>query len=410
MNEKKKRNMMEFMLIFALVYLLSQVVMRTFFPDKYDPNVAAKVNTLTPMDRTVKDGHHPILILRNNSEGTISVADACPMPPVNLFFVQQSASGEEELAPINSEENAVPCEAVGEVVAGGKIQFDLAPWKYSIFNQYGTYEAQFKMSEEETLKARFTFHEAGSITKVFRTFVTKPLLNLLIFITSKMPSYNLGFAVIILTIIIKLLLYFPTQHALEGQKRMQEVQPKLEEIKKKYGKDPEKLQKETMRVWKENKVNPFQSCLPILVQFPVLIGLFFVIRDGGTLELSRHLLYGFYENLEWTFNNNFFGLNLKEPNVYIFPPALIVTQFIQMKLSFALSNKKQKDSKDSSKKKDAKSDVQNMQQRMMLYGLPLMIGFFALKFPAAVSLYWGVSTIFAIGQQLIVNRKMIVSN
>jgi YidC/Oxa1 family membrane protein insertase len=82
----------------------------------------------------------------------------------------------------------------------------------------------------------------------------------------------------------------------------------------------------------------------------------------------------------------------------------MIMQFYQMKLSFAINKKKQE--KSGVKKKDGeKATQQEMQQKMMQYGLPLMIGFFAIRFPAAVSLYWGVSTVFAIFQQLYVNRK-----
>ena len=78
-------------------------------------------------------------------------------------------------------------------------------------------------------------------------------------------------------------------------------------------------------------------------------------------------------------------------------------QFSQMKLSFAIAKKK-KDAKDTNGKKEAPS-AQETQQKVMMYGLPLMIGFFALQFPAAVSLYWAVSTAFAVGQQVVVNRR-----
>jgi YidC/Oxa1 family membrane protein insertase len=246
----------------------------------------------------------------------------------------------------------------------------------------------------------FKIHEAGPITRAFRAFITKPFLNLLVLIASVMPGYSLGIAIIILTILVKLVLFIPTQHGLEGQKKLQAVQPQLDALKRKYKGDPQKLQQETMRIWKENKVNPLQSCLPILIQFPILIGLFFVIRDGSVLELSRHLLYGPHQDLSWTFGTNFFGLNLLEPSKILMPPLLAGSQFAQMKLSFAIAKKK----KDKSGKKETQS-AQEMQQKMMMYGLPLMIGFFALQFPAAVSLYWGVSTFFAIGQQVVVNRR-----
>jgi YidC/Oxa1 family membrane protein insertase len=93
--------------------------------------------------------------------------------------------------------------------------------------------------------------------------------------------------------------------------------------------------------------------------------------------------------------------------MYVFPPLLVVLQFIQMKLSFAIAKRK-KGAQDPKREKTDGEKSQEMQQKIMLYVLPLMIGYFAIQFPTAVSLYWGVSTLFAIGQQLVVNREKMV--
>jgi YidC/Oxa1 family membrane protein insertase len=166
------------------------------------------------------------------------------------------------------------------------------------------------------------------------------------------------------------------------------------------------MQAETMKLWKEHKVNPLQSCLPLLVQFPVLIGLFYVLREGVHLELSQHLIYPFYKDLDWTFGTHFLGFDLSKSYPWIFPPILVVLQFIQMKLSFMITDKK-KAKQIAEHTTKAVDTPQEAQQQMMLYALPFMIGFFALKYPSALSLYWGISTVFAIGQQLIVNREHI---
>ena len=141
-----------------------------------------------------------------------------------------------------------------------------------------------------------------------------------------------------------------------------------------------------------------------MIQFPILIGLFFTIRDGSVLALSEHLLYPVYQNLSWDFGTQFLGMDLTLPNVTVMPILLVVMQFFQMKLSFA-ANKKKEEKSGTKKKKEAASQ-QEVQQKVMMYGLPLMIGFFAIKFPAAVSLYWAASTVFAVGQQVYVNRKV----
>ena len=102
-------------------------------------------------------------------------------------------------------------------------------------------------------------------------------------------------------------------------------------------------------------------------------------------------------------------MDLLQPNFFILPPLLVILQFLQMKLTFAIADrKKAKNANVVEVKKKGEKDpasAMQMQQKMMLYLLPLMIGFFALKFPAAVSVYWGVTTLFGIGQQMIVNRE-----
>jgi len=405
-QKSKIRNFVEFFVLFLALYFLTQLALRQFFPDTFgaDRNGATGV-VISMQDATVKDGHHPVILIKNYTEENLVLEDRCPaMPPFDVF-----KKDGEEFVPVTTDETAVPCEVLAEVPAGDKATYELSPWKYSLFGEFGEYKLVLPgiVNEEgEELAVQFKIHEVGPITKSFRTFITKPFLNALIFIASYLPGYSLGIAIIILTVIVKLLLFVPTQHGLEGQKKLQAVQPQLDAIKKKYKGDPQRMQAETMKIWKENKVNPFQSCLPMLIQLPILIGLFFVIRDGSVLELSRHLIYGPYQDLPWSFGTNFLGLDLVEPSKFVMPPLLVVMQFVQMKLSFAIAKKKKEKSSSAKASEDKKEkSPQEMQQKMMLYGLPLMIGFFALQFPAAVSLYWGVSTVFAIGQQLVVNRK-----
>ncbi len=234
----------------------------------------------------------------------------------------------------------------------------------------------------------------------FRALITKPFLNFLVFVASFLPDHNLGVAIVVLTLLVKFLLFLPTQHALEGQKKMQLLQPKIDEIRQKYKGNAQKVNEETMKLWKDNKINPFQSCLPVLLQFPVLIGLFYVIRDSSVLTLSKEFLYPVYAHVPFHFGTQFLGFDLTKPSIIVFPVLLVVLQFLQMKLTFHIAKNK--------KTTDAPPDPsQVMQQRMMLYVLPLMIGFFAFRFPTAVRVYWAVSTLFAIGQQLIVNREHV---
>lgn len=400
----QQQKLLEFGLILVLAYLLSQFLFSLLSPPKPLEDGTGEV-LLSPLDATIRGGHHPVLRLRNETTGEVAFLDRCPQPPVDVF---------RQFVPLTAVDAVLPCIPLPPVPAGGEIQIDLAPWKYALFSEYGEYEVHLpieeikgiregrELEEEKEVKkvmTRFEIYEPGVLVKLFRTLVTKPFLNFLIFIASILPGHSLGVGIIVLTILVKFLLYFPTQRALEGQRGMQKLQPALEALKKQHGGDPKRLQEETVRLWKEHGVNPFSTCLPMVLQFPVLIGLFFVVRDGVVLELSQHLLYPVYADLPWTFGTAFLGLDLTKPNILVMPLLLALLQFVQMKLSMV------QQLKGGTEKGEKQSSQQEVQQKVMLYALPVMVGFFAVQFPTAVSLYWGVSTLFAIGQQVIVNRK-----
>ncbi len=411
-DTKRRNSILDFFLIFLLVYVGSQIVLKMFFPSA--PTLGQQAGAIHLSVSNVTEGNNAIVTIQNSTNAAVVLPKRCPLPPVDVFSVTPASASGENLQNINATITAVPCVNPPVVPAGGSVQVSLAPWKYSIFSKVGTYEVRLPNTGTGKIvgsapTARFTLRTPGFFTKIFRIFISKPFLNFLIFTASLLPDHNLGVAIIVLTLAVKLLLYIPTQHALEGQKKMQMLQPKLEELKRLYPTDPKKQQEETMKLWKEHGVNPFQSCLPTLVQFPVLIGLLYVIRDESTLALSRHLIYPLYQHLGWSFGTMFLGLDLLKPEYFILPPLLVISQFLQMKLAFAISEKKKLKANQivevkAKKGGDAASAMQ-MQQKIMLYVLPLMIGFFAIKFPAAVSIYWGVSTLFGIGQQMIVNRE-----
>lgn len=420
--KKASSRIWNFLLIFALVYLGSELIFRYVFPPKTPEQNAPVV--LSMQDSSIRLGITPVALIKNNTNTALTLSDRCPRPPLTVFKVGENNA----LTDITTDQISLPCEKVPAIAPGESGTIDFGPWKQSLFSEVGIYELELPVkvgtgtsleqgtgssvgSSEgsqyrEGIITRFEITEPGFFTKLFRTFITKPLLNALIFVASITPGRDLGLSIIIITILVKLLLFLPTQHALEGQKKMQLLQPKFEAIKRQYADNSQKMQEETMKVWKEHKINPLQSCLPLLIQFPILIGLFYVIREGSHLELSQHLVYPMYQNIDWTFDTNFLGLDLTKKYVWLFPPLLVVLQFIQMKLSFHISDKKK--AKQIEKTTTPEADTaQEIQQRVMTYALPLMIGFFGIQFPSAVSLYWLVSTVFAIGQQLIVNREHI---
>ena len=409
MTQTKKASKIELVLTFAALFLVTNYALNYFFPK--ETNTAPTV-TLTMEAAKVSVGNDPVVVIHNKTDKPLTLPKRCPQPPVDIAYIDTSAPAEQR-TDLMANQSALPCTELLEVKAKGSERVNLASWKYALLEKNGTYEASIDLPEgfaagnpDNRATVRFRITEPGFMTKIFRAFVTKPLYNGLIFIASWVPGHNLGIAIILLTIIVKLALLIPNQHALEGQRKLQLLQPRMEEIKKKYPNDATRVQEETMKLWKEMNINPLQSCLPTLLQLPILIGLFFVIRSGVSVETSKHLLYSAYQNLpSGFFGHMFLGFDLLLPSVYVMPPLLVVLQFLQMKMMMAKHKKKDEIVVQPQGKKSWIPELD--QQTVMTYVMPLMIGFFAIKFPAAVSLYWGISTLFGIAQQWYVLREKL---
>lgn len=408
---KKKTSIIEFIAIFLALYFLVDFGLKMVFPETFGSKTQEPAAiTLSMEDDSMKEGDSPIAIIKNTTAADFALPKRCPQPPFDVMLVT-TENGSEQKTDLMANTTIGECVHPDAVKAGETAKIPLTPWKYALFAENGTYQLELAKPENFTgsgalnLTTRFTLSEPGVFTKVFRTFVSKPLFNGLLLIGS-VTSNNLGIAIIILTIIVKLVLLVPNQHALEGQRKLQMLQPKLDELKKKHPDDPRKVQEETMRLWKEFNINPLQSCLPTLLQFPILIGLFYVVQDGAAIDTSRHLLYSYFVENPVHLEEMFLGLNLLKPS-WIFPPLLFVLQLLQVQMMAAKAKKKEEVIDITPTRKWRLKLPELNQQTAMLYMLPFVVAFFAIRFPAAVSLYWAVSTLFGIAQQAYVNREKI---
>jgi len=261
---------------------------------------------------------------------------------------------------------------------------------------------------------------------LWNQFFYEPIYNFLIFIVDLLPGHSLGLAIILLTIIIKLILLLPSQKSIKAQKNMQVIQPEMAKIKEKYKSNPQLQSQKTMELYKKHKVNPFGSCLPLLFQFPILIALFWVCKNIPNLQINMELvknatdatdpevllkakefidaqvgsLYASFKGFDFSIiYTKFLGFDLVHKNFiskYILPFIVGSLQFIQM---YRLQARKKKEGvKAKSKKKKEGLNPEGMQSTMM-YFMPVMIAFFASAYPAGLSLYWAVSTSFSIVQQ-----------
>lgn len=219
----------------------------------------------------------------------------------------------------------------------------------------------------------------------------QPLYNALIFLVWLVPDHNVGWAIIVLTVLIRLILAPSSMKSIRQQKMMQDLQPEIQALQEKY-KDDKKAQSEAlMEFYKVNKVNPLGSCLPLLIQLPILIVLYYVFINGLDTSRFATLLYSWMPRPE-TINTIFLGLDLAKPDRWIMPIIAAGLQFFQ---SWQIAPK--------TKPKEGQ-EMQAMMGKQMLYLMPLFTLFIAGRFPAALPLYWSITTLFSIVQQWIVFR------
>ncbi len=205
-----------------------------------------------------------------------------------------------------------------------------------------------------------------------------PLVWVLNFFNNLIPNY--GIAIILLTILVRLLFWPLTHKSTVGMKKMQELQPKMKEIQAKFKDNPQRLQQETWALYREAKVNPMSSCLPMLIQIPVFIALFNVLRSAVELRYAPFLWIGDLSEPEGLFASwfPFGGLN-------ILPILMAVSTGLQSAFTPSAGDKNQ--------------------QKMMMIFMPLMMLFMFYSFPSALSLYWFLSNLFSIVQMWIIRRQ-----
>jgi len=199
-------------------------------------------------------------------------------------------------------------------------------------------------------------------------FLADVLRNVLVWLAGATNSS--GLAIILLTFGIRLVLYPLTLSQTRSMVAMRALQPKMQELQRKYKDKPQEYQKRVMELYKEHGVNPLGGCLPMLVQLPFLWALFWVLRE-------------FPEGLD----PHFLVWNLAEAAsepLFLLPALAGLTTYIQM----------------------AMTTGSDQSQKVMMTIMPIFIGWLSISFPAGLVLYWTVSNVFSIGQQYLVNKQM----
>ncbi|MCA9352696.1 YidC/Oxa1 family membrane protein insertase [Patescibacteria group bacterium] len=224
----------------------------------------------------------------------------------------------------------------------------------------------------------------------------KPLYNALVWLVDILPNHSLIIAVVILTILVRLIISPLSYKALKTQIQTKALQPKLKTLKENVT-DKQEQARQTFALYKEHGVNPFSSFLVILVQFPIILALYWVFRDGG-VEIDPTLLYSFVPRPD-TIVNTMFGFDLANKS-YVLALLTGLTQYIHL-------------SRSASFKQSATHDKQTDQEKMMAmlgksmrYTMPIMITIFAYIIGGAVALYWVTSNTFMIVQEWYIQRRL----
>lgn len=225
----------------------------------------------------------------------------------------------------------------------------------------------------------------------------KPLVNSLAFLVSIVPGADIGIAIIILTILVKLILSPLSHKSIVSQAEMKKLEPQLAEIKK-SGKSKEEQAKMTMQLYKDNKVNPFSGCLLTILQIPIIFALYYVFFKG--ISFDHSLLYSFIKQPE-NVNMHFLGLLDVGGKSIVLALLAGVSQYFQAHFM----PKSATPTKSFSENLTFQESLAKSMHLQMKYIFPVVVTFIAYSISGAVALYWITSNIFTIGQQIYAEKK-----
>lgn len=218
---------------------------------------------------------------------------------------------------------------------------------------------------------------------IYEEVLYRPLANVLVFFYEAIPYHDLGLAIILLTVAIRLLLYPFVAKSLRAQREMAALGPEIKALQEKYKENKEEQAKKLMELYKERGVNPFSGCLPVLIQLPLLFALYHVFANVTGTELLNNL-YSFIPHPQSIDPVAFGFLDLSARSI---PLAILAgaSQFLQAYFMPQTAG--------------ADSAVQQAIQKQTVYILPIVITVISFQFPAALPLYWTVLNIIGIIQQ-----------
>ncbi len=198
------------------------------------------------------------------------------------------------------------------------------------------------------------------------------------YIYMNISGHNYAVAILILTLLVKIVTLPLNNQQIQSAKRMQAIQPEIKRVQEKYKNDKEKQNKAVMELLQENKVNPMAGCLPLIIQFPILIGIFRLLSNPakfGILDIPNFSSYLIPSFPLW-------GDLLSPDPYYIFPILSGISTFLYQRVTMTDPN-----------------------QKMMMYMMPALITYLSFKFPMGLVLYWVLNNLFSLGQHYLVLHR-----
>ena len=239
------------------------------------------------------------------------------------------------------------------------------------------------------------------ISSIFNAVLYKPLYNAFIGSIAAFPWLDAGMVVILFTIVIKLILFPLSQKSVRSQIEMKKIQPAIDEIKIKYKDNKQEQASKTMALYKERGVNPFAGIFLALIQLPILIALYMVFYRGGLTNIKPELLYSFIHIPEHI-NKFFLGLfDITQKNT-ILAVVAAVGQYFQIKFTMPAPKKVDGAKADAS----FQGELAKSMSTQMKYVMPVFMFFIARSFASLVSLYLITSSVFAVGQEIYMRKKL----
>jgi YidC/Oxa1 family membrane protein insertase len=227
---------------------------------------------------------------------------------------------------------------------------------------------------------------------LFKQILYRPLLNFAVFLYGVVPGADFGIVIIILTALIKVILFPLTLKNAQSQRKLNALKPKIKELQEKHKHDKAAEAAATMELYKQHNVNLLSGCLPLLIQLPVMISLYMVFRSGLDPE-SLSLLYSFVPNPGAISHTAFGFIDISRPNVILAVVAGL-GQFLQSRMTIsAMGGAAQGD------------QTAAMMNKQMLYFFPVLTVMVGLNFPAGLTLYFVVSALFGILEQWYIKRS-----